>query len=546
MASKKWLPLALLALLFGVFIIIGLGYSGPSFKLSAGHPTEFNEGWMWVDSSQKTPLEPLPTRLDLTSGVSYSIENVLNEDFHRSQHLLVRTSLANVRVELNDEVLYNVDFSDELTYASTWHIIEIPKDSEGATLRLTFDTPYASMHGILNGVEYGTVTSLYGEIFRDFGFRFIIGIGALFVGLVMLFSSVFLLRDENQYNAYLGLFATIMSLWLLSESRVLQFFIGNPNILGSMSYITLSLAALPMIAYIQKVFIVDYKKLFTVLMVLFGVNAMAILLLHFTGVLSFFESVVITISLIVVTVIIALCVFVIEYRRHRQKSVLSVLQLSMIMAGFIFIEVLVFSMSDFGRTSDYAAIALGIILVLIFVGFIRFSLLNYKGNLERRLYQHLAFTDQMTNAPNRYAYFNDVKERIEHHQEAELGLVYFDLDGLKKINDQHGHLIGDQAILEAYSIIIETFGDLGTCYRMGGDEFVLIAKNLDEEGFKKREEVFKSKFKEKDAETAYRFSISIGYAHFDATQDQSLKDTLRRSDTSMYLFKQSKHKKNEA
>ena len=57
---------------------------------------------------------------------------------------------------------------------------------------------------------------------------------------------------------------------------------------------------------------------------------------------------------------------------------------------------------------------------------------------------------------------------------AEIAFVLFDIDKLKIINDTYGHDCGDQVIAMAAQCILEVFGPLGECYRIGGDEFCVI------------------------------------------------------------------------
>jgi len=56
----------------------------------------------------------------------------------------------------------------------------------------------------------------------------------------------------------------------------------------------------------------------------------------------------------------------------------------------------------------------------------------------------------------------------------ELGLIIIDLDDFKAVNDQQGHLAGDSLLQEAASTLLHTTSELGTLFRWGGDEFVLL------------------------------------------------------------------------
>jgi diguanylate cyclase (GGDEF)-like protein len=56
----------------------------------------------------------------------------------------------------------------------------------------------------------------------------------------------------------------------------------------------------------------------------------------------------------------------------------------------------------------------------------------------------------------------------------EFALLFFDLDGLKQINDRHGHLIGSQALCRLADVLCSCCRDIDTPARFGGDEFALV------------------------------------------------------------------------
>ena len=61
------------------------------------------------------------------------------------------------------------------------------------------------------------------------------------------------------------------------------------------------------------------------------------------------------------------------------------------------------------------------------------------------------------------------------------GVAYIDLNGLKRVNDQKGHEAGDRLIRNAAAVINDIFYD--KVYRIGGDEFVVIFCEIDEQEF---------------------------------------------------------------
>jgi diguanylate cyclase (GGDEF)-like protein/PAS domain S-box-containing protein len=88
--------------------------------------------------------------------------------------------------------------------------------------------------------------------------------------------------------------------------------------------------------------------------------------------------------------------------------------------------------------------------------------------------------DALTGLPNRLL-FEDRLDVACSHAETEghnVGLIYFDLDGFKPINDRYGHEVGDQVLRKVADRIKNTVRQGDTVARLGGDEFVVIVDDL--------------------------------------------------------------------
>ena len=85
-----------------------------------------------------------------------------------------------------------------------------------------------------------------------------------------------------------------------------------------------------------------------------------------------------------------------------------------------------------------------------------------------------------------------------------------DCNDLKWVNDNFGHGAGDQYIKETANIMKNVLPKEGICVRWGGDEFLLIVENCDEEACKKLVEEIEEQQKIKNKEIPY-MEIAIGY-----------------------------------
>lgn len=93
--------------------------------------------------------------------------------------------------------------------------------------------------------------------------------------------------------------------------------------------------------------------------------------------------------------------------------------------------------------------------------------------------QHDALTDQLTGLANRRRLFVDLERLQERSANTTYVLGILDLDGFKAYNDQFGHPAGDELLALIGSSLRSAVDGLGRAYRMGGDEFCLIAHGPD-------------------------------------------------------------------
>jgi diguanylate cyclase (GGDEF)-like protein len=94
---------------------------------------------------------------------------------------------------------------------------------------------------------------------------------------------------------------------------------------------------------------------------------------------------------------------------------------------------------------------------------------------ERLVFQ--ARHDELTRLPNRRAFLDALDGALGHEQRG-VGLLYVDLDGLKRTNDSHGHAAGDELLLAAARRLCRAVRDDDVVGRIGGDEFAVLVTGL--------------------------------------------------------------------
>lgn len=94
--------------------------------------------------------------------------------------------------------------------------------------------------------------------------------------------------------------------------------------------------------------------------------------------------------------------------------------------------------------------------------------------------QHSALHDDLTSLPNRRFFRQQLARALRGAPDAPpvLAVLYLDLDGMKAINDTHGHLVGDQLLVVVASRLARTLRGTDVVSRIGGDEFALLLADL--------------------------------------------------------------------
>lgn len=153
-----------------------------------------------------------------------------------------------------------------------------------------------------------------------------------------------------------------------------------------------------------------------------------------------------------------------------------------------------------------------------------FLLLAYRRAENEEQLSTLSFHDTLTSFYNRNKYIEDLETLSE--QEISVGILYLDINGLKEVNDKLGHCEGDRLLVRAADKMKSVFRK-EDCYRVGGDEFVIISQNIAEEKFEEKVAELRTKF---EAEDGCRAAIGSRWAGSARNINQIVSD----ADASMY------------
>lgn len=484
----------------------------------------------------------LPAAADVHAGDTILIAKELDADTVTGDAVMFYVQQARVKIWLDDELLWKDqewDVPFPMLEGIYWRIARLPADYEGRTLRIEIVPQLDKYTDELPVIYTGTKAALIFMALREGALFLFIGIATFVLGVVMFLAGI-LLRKEGAIAArlyYLGLLSMLIGIWGSLEARVTQLFTGN---IPRASFVVFGCFA--MFPILITAFVLTYDSLRDrwYMKALFCISVVDFLLqqlFQITGIF-YYREMVDVVQILFVLIMAGLIAGFVEMVRDPDSVKEYYIYKALLMLA-------VFGLADIiwyfcGETKH-----IGVFLrtgILGFIAYLGYDAVRQIGILRVQeakysTYKELAFTDIMTGLDNRTS-FEHTMGIIRGQQGAGNGsgqerwmIMMVDMNCLKLINDEYGHDRGDEAIFRLASNLKKYFGLIGECFRIGGDEFCVLAKGVSAEQFEQICTEFHAAIAEEAKGLVYPFSASSGYVPLD---ESGVDECLKRADAKMY------------
>jgi diguanylate cyclase (GGDEF)-like protein len=151
----------------------------------------------------------------------------------------------------------------------------------------------------------------------------------------------------------------------------------------------------------------------------------------------------------------------------------------------------------------------------------------------------IAYTDSLTHIYNRlhFAHFLDVEIDKAKRYGSKFSIIFFDVDHFKKVNDNFGHLVGDEVLEEITQIVSRANRSADIFARYVGEEFIILAPETDISGALIHAERLRNEIEKYEFRTVGHITSSFGVTEFNAEKD-TVETLLDRADKALYLAKE--------
>lgn len=552
--GKRITILYLLGLL-GVFLIllfIGITKEKPAENQKQDTYRDISTLWtLDKEGLQPVNVKELGKHMDPEKGV-LSIYYQLPK-MTADACLMYRSKDVYTRVIIDGEVIYETSVYDSKLYnrspGNLWNILMINSKYSQKCLEIQVDMVYDTRAITVDTLLFGDKADIILGLFKKNLFGIVVSLLLLLLGVVLIVVDFLpAYANAKKYHSlfWIGIFAVMTGVWSLIETNVLQLCVDDMRILQLLDNIIVTVDSLPMLIYLNCEYKIFKNRGIKLLAYVSSIYILTCVCVQFSGIADWHNMLNIA-TLLMVVIDITLCVWVACMLIRLKKEKKPLLNCALQLLGFTSLCVLVVFDSlrtlQVDRMDRASLVRVGMLIMCICLA-IANQIETYKvieQGLKYDLISKLAYSDGLTGVGNRTAYLEQIEEYSNDNKNlAQFGIVYLDVNNLKKINDNGGHEQGDELIVSAAHIIENSFGHFGTTYRIGGDEFCVLmtGTNLNEK-YEKGLDIFKQLIEEANKAKRFLYPIQIaqGFAVCEEFSREKIDETVTKADSAMYKNK---------
>ncbi len=534
--------------LLGMFcVVIGVHFTRQSDMVEDGVSDYINISSDWTldrEGTMQADLGRLGEYMDEDTGI-LSIYHRL-PDMKGDESLVYRSKDVYTKLLVDDTVVYETNVYDSKFYnrspGNLWNVAKFHADSSGRHVEMQIYMVYDTNAVTVDSTLWGDKTDIILTFCKEKIFGVAVSLLMMIIGLVLIafdLMPAYIHARKRHGMVWLGLYAALIGVWSLIETNAVQFFADDMRILQLIDNMIMIVGSMPLLLYLNceyQIFKFRFMRLFCYADAAYILVSATMQLSGGNDLHGLLPGAMLTMVVSCVTLLVWVVFRLKNMVKGHQPILNYVLQLSGLCSLWIsaLLEMMRYSQSDHMDRAGYLRVGMLVFIICLAVSSQLETYRLLENGLKFDIISSLAYSDGLTGLGNRTAYL----EQLEAYASGEtgiskLGIVFLDVNNLKKVNDNQGHEKGDELITVAARIISDSFGKLGKSYRIGGDEFWL--QDMYERGLlefqKLVDEANKAKW------YTYEIQIANGFSICDMIERQKIDEAVMAADGAMYANK---------
>jgi diguanylate cyclase (GGDEF)-like protein len=454
-----------------------------------------------------------------------------------------------------------------------WHLVELPQNAAGKMLYFRVFSDYKDI-GLWGEVLLGRGRDHMVRMLRRDGVRLAVALISLTIGVIFL--AVFILRRADRASLFLSLVCLALVVRVLSQTQVHRLAIDAPLIMEHVKAGSYFVIPAFVALFLEQILGRAYRRITRIIWITTLVLTAIVLFVSLTGLASLIDFFLLSDSILIV-VMAVLAFLSIRAAAQGNTEARLVATNFVLMALLGFYSILVSNgLLPWSDDVDYLLLfqfALGLAFVLVrrYVGFRRRmedviarseqqaeQLRSLRSDLDSKVAErtrHLekanqrlleekitlqitSITDGLTGLYNRNYTLGRLESEVSEARRyrKHLSVIMFDLDHFKRINDSHGHQVGDMAMKKVAAILRGNLRDSDLAGRYGGEEFLVVLPETESEEARSVAERIRGQVEGLAwVEPSLRVTLSGGVAQY---HNESAEQLIRRADFQLYGAKE--------
>ena len=466
MQKKKSFKITLAA-----YITVGIAFAAFVFYMIMFEHNDIykkrvSDGFAKAENVSQTEITDPTAPMGLRREYRFTIDKA--GDGEKSIMFYTVHQLVNVRI--GSETVYGLNMGEGKTGASpssNWVEIPLRPTDEGSEVTVTV-TP------VLKSALNREIDIFVGSKYDFFANRFKLDLPQLtlscmciIMGVVLIMAQIIMLirkKTSMLDNFYLGNFSVLMGIWRVTDTRFSSIIFENST--KALGYITISalfIMPIPLVLFVDELHSGKRRILLRTAAAATAVGALAALLCQIFGIAELRDLLILCHLMLLINM--AVCFFCVAFFRVKNNKERDTRLFAFLLVLGGMVDLIHYYVRG---TSSGMLITMVTFLIWTFCQFIESVL-----GIRRKVY-----IDANTNLFNKTYWVEYVENNVR--EDEAFGIMMFDINKFKYINDTFGHDEGDRVISVFADVLRKTVGCSELVCRWGGDEFAVFVRNADE------------------------------------------------------------------